>query len=231
MQQSMTRIIGGASLLGLGVLLLLSNTGLVRLDWLFSNWWPLAIILAGVLLMAHNPRSWQVPLFLITLGVLYQLRTSAVIDFEPWAVIWPLVIILVGLSFLFRNSGPKRVSDRERDDVVAILGGNQVISSATSFKQSNITAIMGGAMLDLRKVKIDKDASVTVFAFWGGIDIVVPENVAVRNQLNAVLGGTEDRTRQKTDKDSPVLLIAGDVIMGGVSIGNKPVADVDSANG
>lgn len=224
-RQSTVRIIGGVGLLIIGTALLLSNVGLIDVSWVTAHWWPLLIVMAGVLLAIRNPRSWQVPMFLVVFGILYQLHANGLVDFEPWSVVWPLIIVLVGLSFLFRGAGPRRISRNERDDVVAIAGGSQVISSANGFKQSNITAIMGGAELDLRKATFDKDASVTLFAFWGGVDIIVPNTVVVRNQLNCVLGGAEDKTTQLSDKNAPVLTIAGDVIMAGVTIGNKPNSD------
>jgi predicted membrane protein len=221
-RQDLTKSISGLIIIAIGAVLLLSSLKIISLGDL-SLYWPVFVILAGVLIFINDIRSWAVAGFVTILGVLFQLRELEVVDVEPWAIIWPLIIIFVGASLLFsRSYAGKRVSKSERDDVTAIMAGTNVANHSKSFKQSNATAIMGGARLDLRKADFEKEALIEVFGFWGGVEIVVPENIVIRNQVNNIMAGTEDKTHQKTDKKSPVLTVTGTLIMAGVSIRNQP---------
>lgn len=222
-RRSVSRNITGIIIAAVGVAFLLNALHIVALDTLATTYWPLAIVAAGVLILINSWRSWPVAAFLLALGGLYQLRVMHVIDVEPWPIVWPLILIFVGISVVFgRSYTGKRVSKAERDDVSAILAGATVNNSSKSFKQSNATAIMGGAQIDLRQADFSKQALVDVFAFWGGVEIIVPEHVVIRNQMSNIMAGTDDKTHQKTTKDSPVLTIAGTIIMAGVSIRNTP---------
>lgn len=218
-----TRVFSGIAIIAIGVALLLNALGTFHLDWLFENWWPMLIVLAGVVVLLNNMRSWLVATFLVVLGGAYQLRELDYVNFEPWQVIWPLILILFGAGLLFRKSyHGERATEAEREDVTAILSGSSSVNTSERFKSSAITAIMGGAKLDLRQAKIEDGAVIEAFAFWGGIEIIVPENVTIKNKMSNVMGGTDDQTSQKSDKKSPTLVLSGSAIMGGVSIRNTP---------
>lgn len=223
---SIVRAITGIIIVVAALGLLLNNTGVVELDTAVKVWWPLAIILAGVLVFANNTRSWLVASFLVALGALYQLKTLELVDFTPWMVIWPLVLLLVGLSLLFRGSSMSdKTSAAEKEDVTAILAGAAAVSTSKKFSRADVTAIMGGAKLDLREANIQDSATLNIFSFWGGVEVILPPNVVVRNQTNNILGGTEDKTKQVVTSKSPTLTIRGDVIMAGVSIRNTPTGE------
>lgn len=218
-----TRMFSGIAIIAIGVAFLLDTTGAVHLDWLFENWWPMLIVLAGVVVLLNDMRSWLVSVFLIGLGGAYQLRALEYIDFEPWQVIWPLILIVVGAGLLFRKSyRGERATEAEHEDVTAILSGSGSVNTSDHFKSSVLTAIMGGAKLDLRQAKIEDGAVIEAFAFWGGVEIIVPENVTIKNKMSNIMGGTDDQTSQKSDEKSPTLVISGAAIMGGVSIRNTP---------
>ncbi len=222
-RQTLSRNITGIVIFAAGAGLLLNALHVISIGNLVSDYWPLAVVLAGVLVLINDWRSWPVAAFLVALGSLYQLRKAGVIDVQPWSLVWPLILIFIGISIVFgRSYTGKRTSKADRDDVSAILSGANVNNHSKSFRQSNTTAIMGGARIDLREAEFDKEALIDIFAFWGGVEIIVPENVIVRNQLTNIMAGTEDRTHQKTSKGSPVLTIAGTIIMSGVSIRNRP---------
>lgn len=222
-RNTFTRNITGLLILALGTGLLLNAFEIISIGNFIADYWPLGIIAAGVLVLINNWRSWMVSVFLVALGGLYQLRELGVTDVQPWSVIWPMILIFVGLSIVFsRTYNGKRVSRSERDDVTAIMAGVSVKNHSKSFKQSNATAIMGAAVIDLRDAEFNDGALVEVFSFWGGVEVIVPDNVIVRNQVSNVMAGTEDKTKQKTDKNSPVVVVAGTAIMAGVSIRNTP---------
>lgn len=222
-RQGISRNITGIVILAAGAMLLLNSLEMLKIDTFVQDYWPLGIILAGILILINSWRSWAIAGFLIILGGMYQLRVADVISFEPSAIVWPLILIFVGVTIIFGHAyAGKRFSKSERDDVTAILSGANINNHSKSFKQSNATTIMGGASIDLRKAEFNKNALIDIFNLWGGVEIIVPENVVIRNQINHIMAGTEDKTHQKTDKNSPVLTITGMSIMAGVSIRNTP---------
>lgn len=220
MKSYITRIITGLVVVAIGVGFLLDNAHVIEFGTIATTWWPLLVVLAGIVIFINDAKNYLWALLVMGAGVLFQLRTLDIVDVNPWQVFWPVVIIVVGVSIIFSRTPGHKVSKSERDDITAILGGSEQQNTSNDFKGSKLTAVMGGTKLDLRKAKIKKEATVELFAFWGGVELIVPRNVMVRNQTSAILGGVEDKTDQELTKDSPVLYVIGDVIMAGVEIKN-----------
>jgi hypothetical protein len=86
---------------------------------------------------------------------------------------------------------------------------------------------MGGCEIDLRHASIapGTEAVIEVFAFWGGIEIKVPDDWTVVPRVFPLMGGVDDRSRApQTPPDKPHqekrLVVRGIVVMGGVGIKN-----------
>ena len=221
MKASITRIITGIFIIAIGAGFLLDNLNVIEFNQLASNWWPLIVILLGIHIFVSDTKNYLWALLVSGFGVVWLLRELDIVDINPWQFFWPLVIIVVGASIILRRGPHSNASKAERDDLTAILGATDQKNTSGDFKGSKITSIMGGAKLDLRKATIKKEATVELFCLWGGVELVIPRNVVVRNQSSAILGGTEDKSEHEGDaKSAPILYVTGDVIMGGVEIKN-----------
>ncbi|OGL22172.1 hypothetical protein A2707_02445 [Candidatus Saccharibacteria bacterium RIFCSPHIGHO2_01_FULL_45_15] len=216
-----SRFITGFAIILVGGLFLANNLNIVDTTDFLSNWWPLGIILAGIIIFINDTKNYLWALLVVGFGAVLQLQVLDSIDVNPWQVFWPVAIIVVGISILLNQSAyKKRVTKSDRNDITAILGGNDQRNSSEDFKGSKITAVMGGVKLDLHKAVIKKEAVIDVFALMGGIEIVVPRDVLVKNQTSAILGGVENKAEPDKEKGAPVLYITGDVVLGGVEIKN-----------
>lgn len=219
MKTSYTRILAGLGVVLFGGLLLLDSLNIDGLGNILGTWWPLFVIGAGILIFLNDTKSYLWALLVTGLGIGYLLDNFNIIDFNPWQIFWPAVIIVVGLSILFRHSGTQqRLTKEKSDDVSAILGGIDHINKSTDYKGGKVTAVLGGVKLDLRKAVIKDEATLDVFSLMGGVELFVPENVVVKSKAAVIMGGIENKAQTTSSKNSPSLYITGDIIMAGVEV-------------
>lgn len=108
---------------------------------------------------------------------------------------------------------------KEREIVVAILGGATRRGPWTPARKNFAFAMMGGAELDFREAVLGPGVTeVQVFAMWGGVEIIVPPGMNVESHGVGIMGGFEHLTDVAADPNAPTLRIAGVAIMGGVEI-------------
>jgi uncharacterized protein DUF1707/cell wall-active antibiotic response 4TMS protein YvqF len=81
-------------------------------------------------------------------------------------------------------------------------------------------AIMGGVVLDLTQARFaSAETTINVFAFWGGVDIIVPEDVTVIVSGVGFMGAFDNRaTSTSTVPGGPVVRINGLALMAGVDV-------------
>lgn len=220
MNQKIVRILTGSLITLVGVGALLDALGL------FSFWaglreiWPLGLVIAGLLVLINNLKQIVWAGLLVIAGVLLQLRTLDIIDFNVFALFWPVVIIGIGISVLINRSvANKKIRIQDMDNVSAVFGGSETINASKDYQGGKATAVFGGVSIDLRDAVIKKEATLNVFALCGGIELKVPRDWTVRSQVFPILGGVESKSQRNTDKnDGPVLVIAGTVALGGVEV-------------
>jgi len=105
--------------------------------------------------------------------------------------------------------------------VFAMMGGVVRSGRWLAPKNLRVVAIMGGVDLDLREAILPPGITrVQVTALMGGVEIIVPPNVAVQVDGIAIMGGFEDVHRAPViqDQSVPQLVITGVAIMGGVDV-------------
>jgi predicted membrane protein len=218
MNRQLSRSIVGIAIIGMGVLALLNALNITSFNYLFDTWWPLLVVLAGVLILTNHPRQFLWPMVIILFGVLLQLRELSIITFNVWSLVWPAIIITFGASILInRSASHKNVRKKDLDDTSALLGGNSIKNESKDYKGGSASAIMGGVEIDLREAVIKDEATLNVFAFWGGITLKVPEGWKVTSKITPVAGGVDIKTKP-ADKGAPILYLVGDVVMGGVEV-------------
>ena len=218
--KSLARTIIGLLIVAVGASFLLTNLNILPFDVGIAQWWPLFIVAGGVVMLLSDVRNYLWALLVIGLGVLFQLKQFGIVDVNPWQLFWPAIIIVLGVSVMTsRGSSRGKIAASDREDVMAILSGSEVRVESKDFKGSRVTSICGGAMIDLRKAVIKKEATIDVFAFWGGIEIIVPEHVMVKNNTSVIMGGVEQQAGGDAVKEGgPILYVTGDVVMSGVEI-------------
>lgn len=220
------QLIIGFCLLVAGVALLLDNLGLMHAR-VVLRYWPAGLILIGVVAMIQAQRAaGRVSgAFWIFIGVWLLLGNLGLLRLEFWDL-WSIPIILIGGYLIWQAvSGPDRSRGQDREShfsALAVMGGAARKISSQAFTGGEATALLGGVKVYLHDATIAADeAVIDVFAFWGGIELFVPEGWAVVNRVVALLGGAEDRTRPATSPAAKRLVIRGICVMGGVEIKNS----------
>lgn len=224
------QLVIGLVVLALGAAILLDNLG-HPIGRYALQYWPAVLIVIGVskILQARNmPGAIGGGIFIFAGAWLLGTRLG-LIDQSFWRVLrtyWPLILVAVGVSTIWRAVTRQGRDEREladsRDLVSssAFLGGLKRVNASPNFKGGEATAVMGGVMLDLRKAQISGEAVLDVFAMWGGVELQVPEAWAIDLRVTPLLGGVDDKTRSVTDPAAPRLVVRGTVLMGGVEIKN-----------
>jgi predicted membrane protein len=224
----------GFCVIGLGVLFLLDNLGWLDIRYTI-HFWPMAFIFFGVvkILQTRSVGGAVVGGALILVGAMMTMRELGLF-YIGWNTLWPLMLILVGLSVVFRSASRRRVFDAApsaarpstRDaagdsviNVTAVMGGFTRRVTTPDFRGGEVTVVMGGCELDLRDCSINGEAELNVFAVFGGIEIRVPPDWCVIMHGTPIMGGFEEKTATPPNNDKR-LRITGSVIMGGLEVRN-----------
>jgi predicted membrane protein len=202
----------GLFLVVIGVFLLLQNFRWIPSlpSYLFT--WPMILIAIGVVqLLSGKPKN---ALIFVLIGGFFLLDIHHWVDFR---LLWPLILVLIGLSFLIRRHKSKEAITTAEFDEVCILAGTNKKVSSDSLKGGKITTIFGGTALDFRDATLGEGATVDVFTLFGGCELRVPADWDVQLDVTAILGGVADE-RKETKTGGPKLILKGTVLFGGVEV-------------
>lgn len=223
------QLVWGLVILALGCIFLLDNLRVIE-GRAIVRLWPVILVIFGIMKVVQSPRhgssifGW----ILIFVGGAMTLHRLDVIyfRFSDW---WPALLIVVGAGLLFKGwlarTGPSGEIEGSSDDsflrASAFLGGTDRKVASANFRGGDLTAVMGGLKIDLRHAEMQSsEAVVDLFAFMGGVELLVPSGWSVSVQATPILGGFEDRTAHPPLADSKKLVIRGSAIMGGVEVRN-----------
>lgn len=215
------QVLFGAIVVLLGVLLLLDTTGLFRVDD-YLVYVPSLFVLLGVwALFRAGLRGFVGPTVLIVVAGAWQAVALGYTTVDAVLAFWPVLIIAFGLSVILGTYRSKaQGTDDAYSSLFAAFGGVERRNTSKAFTGADLTAVFGGAELDLRDAEpVDRPATVNAVALFGGVDIIVPREWNVRMEVLPVLGGaTDERPRREETNEAVDLVVTGFAAFGGVSV-------------
>lgn len=215
------RVFSGGLLVVAGAVALLGVAGVLDAGAVFAGWWPLAVLALAALMWWGDRRRWTGPALVAVVGALLLVGTTGFVDVDLWAVLWPAIVIVVGVRLLTRRSRPAETpaAADDRVDAFVAFGGTEVAPRSPRFTGGTVGALFGGADVDLRGSVPDPGAELDVFAAFGGADIFVPEGWRVNVHGLPLFGGIENVTAHEAlPEDAPVLDLRATVLFGGVEV-------------
>ncbi|AIF42715.1 cell wall-active antibiotics response protein LiaF [Virgibacillus sp. SK37] len=189
-------------LIGLGVMLVLTNLGMVNFDF-YTVWgyiYPIFFIVLGVKWVIdyfnRGGGSWVFGSFLIVFGGLLLLDRFEVIVFSFGDIInlWPLLIIYAGFllikrrTFVHVSDKTKKKTRTQRDSYFSF--GNQEFNHPNwKVEPMNLSQMAGDFYFDFTKAFIpDKEIPISIQSLAGDVNIVMPENIDFRVKASVKAG-------------------------------------------
>lgn len=200
----------------------------------FDGWWTLFIIIPCFISMIQSGFGTGSAIGFI-IGVVLLLNYQIDFDFSFWKLIIPAILIFIGIRIMFQGAFRRRIHFDEnydmnggaaqgegfggyaKSDYSAVFSSNH-IHVTEPFYSTNLSAVFGAIVLDLRDAVITGDCEINASAVFGGIDIYLPRGVRVKINNVPVFGGVGNKYVQSSDPAAPTVYLNSTCMFGGIDL-------------
>ncbi|KAA5536861.1 hypothetical protein F0919_04090 [Taibaiella lutea] len=236
---------GGIVLIIIGVLFLLNRipqTAVLFPTWFFT--WP--VLLIGIALITAIKSRFRNPGWVImgAVGLYFLLEENDLIGLNLKPFIIPVGLILLGIFITIKRNRQcnnqkfkgrfkpwqhediKKALEETTDSSEDILNVSSIFGSiernvfSKDFKGGTISSVFGGAQINFTQADFEGTAIIDVSVIFGGVDIIIPSNWNLKNEMSVVFGGIEDRraVTNNISESGKTLILKGDIVFGGIEI-------------
>lgn len=216
--KKISTVIVGIVFIIVGVIVGLNSFGITNINIFFDGWWTLFIIIPAINGLVTDEEKTGSIIWLI-IGITLLLGCQDLISFDIlWKLTLPVILVFIGLSIMFNNNGKKISKNTDDNEYCACFSGQTIKFDGKDFKGTKVNAIFGGITIDLTNAKVKDGAVIDATAVFGGVTILISEDLKVEIKSTSVFGGVSDKTKNKEKKDKVTLHVNGCSIFGGVDI-------------
>ena len=219
-------ILWGIILVIIGVIIGLNTIGITDIDIFFDGWWTLVIIVPCFIgLFTNKDKTGNIIGLLV--GVILLLGMQNIIDFNLiWKLLLPSIIVIIGLSLIFKNTFNSKINNEikklnnkntKNNEYCATFSEQRIDIPNEEFKGATLNSVFGSITCDLREAKIKEDVVINASSVFGGIDIIVPDDVNIKIKSNSIFGGVNNKKKNNEDKKYTIYVNAS-CLFGGVDI-------------
>lgn len=217
----------GILLIGLGIVLGLNTLGYTNINLFFDGWWTLLIIIPCVIDLFRG-RNITASLTGIAIGTVLLLITRDVLDPRTvFQLLVPAVLVLIGIRLIFKDAFGGKIAKRIKEindkspsstGSYAAFSSQNVSFNNQPFHGTELIAAFGGIDCDLLFAEITEDCVINAKATFGGIDIILPQNVNVVVKSNSVFGGVDRKRNFPPVENAPTIYVNAVCLFGGVDL-------------
>jgi predicted membrane protein len=226
------RIYFGLFLIVLGFIWTLERLDLIPeiVDEILISWQMLLIGIGVFSLIGGNRTT---GLILILIGGVFIVPEMFEIPYELRKIVWPLLIIGIGIVMLFRHRreerpiyNEQRINSESNDyfDDFIIFGGREIFVNSNNLLGGKTTSIFGGTEYDMRRATLSPNGAVIdCLSVFGGCNFKVPPEWTIKNEMTTIFGAFVDKrgatfNPSNTMDHSKTLIIKGFTAFGGVEV-------------
>lgn len=219
---NLSKILWGIFLIVIGIIVGVNSLGIAKINIFFDGWWTLFIIVP-CLIGIFTERSKTGNIIGLIIGITLLLAAQNIISFELIAkLIIPFILVAIGISLIFNdvlkskvNSKIKEINKNDLDNIVATFAEQKI--TPDTFDGANLDAVFGSVVLDLRKATIPSELVIKASSIFGGIDIIVPNDVNIVLKSTPIFGGVDNKIINSKDNKKTIYIDAF-CMFGGVDI-------------
>ena len=220
----------GLVIVAIGALLLLAN--FTNFDFGIGRWWPVILIVIGLVDLLSNRRRWFRGASTLIIGALFLVDTLGVWNVR-WGLLWPIPLLVIGAAIVLgamrgkarrkeapRSETPVEAAGPGRIDLSVTFGERAQSVSDQNFPGGRISAVFGTAQVDLSQAGLaNGEATLDVSATFASVVLRVPADWRVDIRVNTTLADAADK-RPQPAPDSPTgtLVVTGSATFGSVEI-------------
>lgn len=221
----MSNLLWGLVFIIVGVIFGLNALDITHINIFFDGWWTLFIIVPCFIGLFKDKEKTS-NLIGIIIGLCLLLGCLDVIEFAfIWKLMVPAILVMIGLSFVFKDTINKKVKKEIKDlnkkdakEYCSCFSGQTIDFDKEEFKGCTLSAIFGSVKCDLKNSIIKEDVVINATSIFGGIDILIPEDVNVKINSTSIFGGVSDERKNKTKDAKHTIYINATAMFGGVEL-------------
>lgn len=223
-----SNVLWGFVLIIIGVIFGLNALDITDINIFFDGWWTLFIIVPCFIDL-FNDKDKTGNIIGLLVGICLFLVCQGLLDLAIiFKLFFPVVLIVIGLSIVFKNSINKKVKDKIRklnkanidnkSEYTATFGGQDIDFSNEVFEGCSLSSVFGVITCDLRDATIKSDSVINISSIFSGVTIYVPKDINVKVTSVPIFGGVSDERKKKSHDNKITIYISATCLFGGVEI-------------
>lgn len=171
---------------------------------------------------------------LAILGIVFD-KQLGITELTPWPILITALLGTIGLELIFhkvkRKSSFIHINTGSGYDEIIDCPDNELINhsvnfssaikyiNSDNFKKANFSCHFGALKVYFDNATIkDNKAEINIQCSFGGVELFIPKTWQILNNTNTSLGEIEEKNKNSSNSDGPVVRLNGSISLGAVEI-------------